>query len=644
MQKILNSGNFVIGCNYWASHAGTSMWSEWDETIIDEDLKQIAQTGIQLLRIFPLWSEFQPLKQQYSCKGIPYEIRMGEETLPETEAGQAGICEKAFERFKIFADMAEACKLKLSVGLITGWMSGRLFVPPAFERLNCITDPLVMKWQIRFVRYFVRNFRKHPAIIAWGPGNECNCLGAVENREQAWIWLNAICSAIRLEDKTRPIISGMHSLIPAGNPGIESESTWSIQDNGELTDMLTTHPYPLFTPYAGLDRLNAIRNCFHATAESRFYADIAGKPCICEELGTLGQMHAGEQDKKAYVKTVLFNLWSHDCHGLLWWCAFDQLPLAHSPYDWSAVERELGLFKSGYVPKPELEALDEFNEFLKSLPFENLPKFRGEALCVLTRGQDAWANAWSSFILCKQAGFDLEFNYTSDELKDSSLYLLPGLNGPLAISRAKWLKLIDKVKAGATLYASLDDAILSPFNEVFGVELQYREVRSEPLEFSSHGVKFRLESGIKYVLKAQGAEVLIAEADGNPVFLKYQLGQGCVYLLTAPLERFLTQTPGSFHNSEALPFYCLYADFAEPWLKQRLARTTQALVTLTEHRFNEKKAVIVLVNNSPDDVSADLILAPGWRLEHTLYGHPATNSDLRISANNATVLTIIHKG
>jgi hypothetical protein len=47
-------------------------------------------------------------------------------------------------RFAAFADMAEKRGLQLLVGLVTGWMSGRLFVPPAFAGCNVLTDPLAI--------------------------------------------------------------------------------------------------------------------------------------------------------------------------------------------------------------------------------------------------------------------------------------------------------------------------------------------------------------------------------------------------------------------------------------------------------------------------------------------------------------------
>ena len=94
-------------------------------------------------------------------------------------------------RFATFADLAERHGLKLVVGLVTGWMSGRLFVPPGLEGLNVLTDPVAIMWQVRFVQHFVRRFRDHPAILAWDLGNECNCMAPVPEHEAAWTWTAA---------------------------------------------------------------------------------------------------------------------------------------------------------------------------------------------------------------------------------------------------------------------------------------------------------------------------------------------------------------------------------------------------------------------------------------------------------------------
>ena len=53
---------FMLGVNYWASHAGTDMWRDWNEDIVEKDLKLLADNGLDVLRVFPNWRDFQPVK------------------------------------------------------------------------------------------------------------------------------------------------------------------------------------------------------------------------------------------------------------------------------------------------------------------------------------------------------------------------------------------------------------------------------------------------------------------------------------------------------------------------------------------------------------------------------------------------------
>ena len=114
---------FCTGDNYWASHAGTRMWADWDDAVVEQDFKKLHDAKLTVLRIFPLWSDFQPIVQHRGGAGNPREIRLREEPLPNTEAGRAGIDAVMVERFERFCDLAAKYELKLIVGLLTGWMS-----------------------------------------------------------------------------------------------------------------------------------------------------------------------------------------------------------------------------------------------------------------------------------------------------------------------------------------------------------------------------------------------------------------------------------------------------------------------------------------------------------------------------------------
>ncbi|MBU3113319.1 hypothetical protein [Clostridium lacusfryxellense] len=143
---IEDSGKFFTGCNYWASHAGTAMWSDWKPEVVDNDLKRLFEEGLEVLRIFPLWPDFQPIEMLYTSEGQEVEYRFGEELLPDTEAGQAGVSIVAINRFREFIEIAKKYKFKIIIGLITGWMSGRLFVPQALKGKNIITDKMAIMW------------------------------------------------------------------------------------------------------------------------------------------------------------------------------------------------------------------------------------------------------------------------------------------------------------------------------------------------------------------------------------------------------------------------------------------------------------------------------------------------------------------
>ncbi|MBT3273476.1 MAG: beta-mannanase [Spirochaetales bacterium] len=606
---IVETGTFSVGCNYWASHAGTAMWSDWRPDVVEEDLKQLSQEGLSYLRVFPLWPAFQPLTQIYSGRGRPEDLRFGEQSLPSTDAGAAGVSSEAMEKFGFLADIAEEHNLKLVVGLITGWMSGRLFVPPAFERLNVLADPMVRRWQLRFVRYFVSSMKDKNAIDCWDLGNECNCMADIDSSDRAYEWTAAIAGAIRQEDQARPIVSGMHGLLP------ESENGWRIQDQGELTDILTTHPYPIFTPYCNQDPIDTLRNGLHAVAESRMYSDIGGKPCFAEELGTLGPQVCSEATAARYLNMALLSLWAHDCRALFWWCAYDQDLLRNSPYDKSAFERELGLIRSNREPKATIQVLGGFANRLKEWGIDILPPFRTQAVCVLTEGQDQWAAAYSCFILAKQAGFDLEFQYCDQQLKDAGLYIIPSICDAHSFSIDFYTKLMKRVREGASAYFSYDNCFLSHFEENFGLRVKYRYTASDPINFDFADSRLSVKAKVRIDLEPRGAEILSSEPEGNPVFTRFDLGKGTAFFLSVPLERYLSETPGVFSSDSAIPFNNIYKTAARDVLQQRVAAVEDPMIGLTEHFVNDREVLIVAINYTPDQKSGKLSLTEGWILD-----------------------------
>jgi hypothetical protein len=597
------------------------MWENWQPEVVSEDLKQLSASGMQVLRVFPLWPVFQPLVNHWHAH-TPV-ISFSDRPLGVSAEDKAGISVDAMKKFEYLLDQAELNGLKLIVGLLTGWMSGRLFVPPAFEKGNALRDPEIIKWEVRFVRYFVNHFKGHPAIAAWDLGNECNCMGKVETSDEAWLWTNTIASAIRLED-SKPVISGMHSLRCENH-------RWIMFDQGELTDILTTHPYPRFTPKCEQDQINTIRNGLHATVESRFYADISGKPCFPEELGTLGPVVCSEKNAAAYLRTTLYSSWAHDCRSLLWWCAYDQDHLDFPPYEWVGLERELGLIRNDRSEKPVLGAMAEFRKVIEALPFKTLPKFKTDAVCVLTRSQDQWSAAYASFILAKMASFDIKFQFTDQLLEDAPLYIVPSVKSSFCVTRSEWLALLEKAANGATIFMTYDDAFLQPFEKVIGAEVEGRELRNDQVRFNINGKQVSCARGEAWLkLIPTTAEVLIADEEGWPVLLKNNYGSGKILFLNVPLETSLSDMPGVFNRAGDEPFWELYKLAAKEACISRVVTCDNPQIGVTEHYFSDNEMAAVIINYSNTVHEVTLKVAEGWVVDNDFDSAEMTANSCRI--------------
>ena len=259
----------------------------------------------------------------------------------------------------------------------------------------------------------------------------------------------------------------------------------------------------------------------------------------------------------------------------------------------------MGLIRADGSEKPVLLELKNFDRFIQSLPFKELPAVKPAAVVVLTEGQDAWAGAYSSFILAEQAGFNVSFQYINQPLKPVALYLLPSVKGINSPKKYEWENLLEKVRAGADLYVSTDNGYFSPFNKPFGLEVAGNAVRTGNASFNSQtmsgNLKFAMPAPLRLDLKPTTAKVIAAEDDGNPVFTVNNYGSGKIYLLTFPLENNMSKTPGSFNKNQP-EIFKIYQHIAAEVLANRVAKDNDSFVLTTEHDLNQRQKIVVMVN------------------------------------------------
>ena len=610
----MRNRDYIIGCNYWDSAHGTDMWACYDESVIEQDLKELAETDIAWLRIFPNWRDFQPVQILRGWQGSFREYRMtGDRPLSNRE----GLDEAMLTHFAHFCDTAKRNGIHLIVSLVTGWMSGRLFVPPALEGKNPISDPEALMWQTRFVGGMVRRFKDHKAIVAWDLGNECNCLGRARSRAEAYHWTASIRNAIRAEDPVRPIYSGMHSLEQT------DEGIWCMADQGELTDLLTTHPYPSFEVGGDIEPLNEPRTTVISSAQTEYYAGISGKPAMIEEQGTFSDILGHREIAADFVRVNLFSGWANGSSGYLFWCAEEHLHLKQPPYNWSMVERELGIFDGNRQPKPVARELQRVRQTLCSLPFAELPEKTVEAVCITTRDQAHWPVAASTYMLAKEAGFDLTFRHYDQPIPQAPIYLIPSICGWAVLNNEVLQDLLSRVAQGATLYFSTDTGLMTTFETLTGLRSHgiINHTGQRNCKFQLGQTPFTLSFQVKkqLLLENVSAEVLAEDEAGNVVFSRHSYGKGQIYFLAVPVEIFLWDTVGAFMEPEKAPYYQIYKTLAATALKKRLVRTGNPKIGLTEHLWADGSAVAVAINYTSRAQPLSLTCKAGYQLE-PVYG------------------------
>ena len=594
---------FILGCNYWASHAGTEMWVNWDEEEIEKDFKVLSENGVAYLRVFPNWRDFQPVIPLYGGNGYFCEYRLEGD---RTADNPYYLDEIMLKRFQILCDIANKYHLKLIVGLITGFMSGRLFIPSALYNKNLYSDPVALMLQQKFARGFVERFIHHEAIDAWDLGNECNCLSIANKREEAYAWSAMISNAIRAVDNKRPIVSGMHSLA--------LESIWSIEDQAETTDILTTHPYPYWVPHCSKDKISSIRTVLHATAETEMYSSIGKKPCLVEELGTMGPMICDEKTAADFMRVNLYSNWSNGAAGVMWWCAHDQSQLITPPYNWLMCERELGMLDLKRNPKPVLLEMKRFAELLTRFDFE-LPKRKDDGVVLLSKGQDNWGIAYMTYILGKQAGINLTFADAKNTIPETDIYLLPSIGGHIVMEKIQYDCLKEKIWNGATIYISMDDGFLTEFKEFTGVTVVDSENKEVTGTFLLEDKEMFFSRNRTLIIHAEENNILLKDSNEQPILVEQTYGKGKVYYLNFPLEKMLLTQSEAFSKH----YHLIYKKIFSNLLKSKLVTVQNSFIGVTEH-YDTTGAYIILINYSSSNQPIECEIKSEYYISDIIYG------------------------
>ena len=329
------------------------MWRRFDAAEIHDDFARIAALGLDVVRFFLLWPDFQPA--------------------PDAIAGEH------LDNFVRLLDIASAHGLRAMPTLFCGHMSGVNWLPswsldPAYvtERFRTVTErgesPYgvgdfytgeLLDAQRLFARAAGERARDHAALFAWDLGNEFSNLREPRTPQDAEHWSAAL---------THDLVNSSNVGTTGGLHGEDLERDRHIRPSSiaESWRFATMHGYPVYSPFAR-DRLD----CEVVPFLYELTASCARKPVLFSEFGnpTCPKDAASgtfaclsENEMALYAWRVLDRLQQRGALGAFWWCWADYAPeLATTPpFDRAPHELTFGIVRDDGSEKPVAESLAAF--------------------------------------------------------------------------------------------------------------------------------------------------------------------------------------------------------------------------------------------------------------------------------------------
>jgi endo-1,4-beta-mannosidase len=333
-----------------------SWWSQFDPSEVATDFARIAACGLDSVRVFLTWEEFQP---------SPKEV---DRTM--------------LDRLVTVADLAGASGLALMPTLFTGHMSGVNWIPAwalggsdgddRFRVIaggevvdsglrNWFTDSAVFDAQALLATEAVAALRGHDALWAWDLGNEnSNCV-IPPTSGSAEAWLARMTSAIRSADDCALVTVGLHM------EDLEEDRRLGPREAAGSCDFLSMHGYPIYASWAE-GPLDAQLLPFLARV-TRWLG--SGKDVLFSEFGlptrrareaTRDPRLVAEDAAAVYTASALEALRDAGCLGAMLWCYSDYQRARWSipPLDLAEHERSFGLWRADGSPKPAVAAVAAF--------------------------------------------------------------------------------------------------------------------------------------------------------------------------------------------------------------------------------------------------------------------------------------------
>lgn len=207
----------AVGVNYHPSAAGCRIWTDWDGEALRRDLRQMAEAGLNTVRFFVFWRDFEPAPGDYDPEALD-RLRQA-----VTLAGEAGLC--------------------CVVSLFTIWMNGQRLDLPWRQGRSLWRDAEMLRRQTGFARTVARTLAGLQNVLAYDLGDE---IGNVEpdarlSRAEVAGWQSDVAGAVRREAPGALVLQANDA------SGVFGASPFGV-DNAAGLDLVATHGFPTWAP------------------------------------------------------------------------------------------------------------------------------------------------------------------------------------------------------------------------------------------------------------------------------------------------------------------------------------------------------------------------------------------------------------
>ena len=233
---------FTLGVNYWPRRKAMYWWSDFDPAEVDEEFAVIADIGMNVVRFFLLWDDWQPTPDSVSSECLDHLATVCD----IAQAHNLGIDLTFFTGHMSGPNWAPGWMLDANGGFparhVRQVVSGNQVVPSAYR--NQFNDPLVIEAEKLLLTTVVSRFKDHPAIWMWNLGNEPDLFAWPSDPQNGTTWVREMVKLIKGIDPDHPVTCGLHAA------SLNEDNGLHINQIFRETDVAVMHSYPMYTPVA----------------------------------------------------------------------------------------------------------------------------------------------------------------------------------------------------------------------------------------------------------------------------------------------------------------------------------------------------------------------------------------------------------